>query len=156
MTPAEPDLRASDAERERTVAQLRDHFGAGRISEEELDERSDSAYAARTLGELRALVADLPALPARPSRPGHDAGLEAAKRHVLQNAGTSVLVALVCVAIWLATGASTYFWPMWVIFGVAVRTAFFAWEALGPGSAQRRQIGRGSAARPGADRDIRR
>jgi hypothetical protein len=57
------DLRASDAERERTVAQLRGHAAAGRLTVEELDERSERAYSARTLSDLAALVADLPAAP---------------------------------------------------------------------------------------------
>ena len=57
------DLRASDAERERTVAQLRRHAAAGRLTVEELDERSERAYTARTLSDLAALVADLPAAP---------------------------------------------------------------------------------------------
>ena len=55
-----PDLRASDAERERTVEQLSDHALAGRLTVEELDERCERAYAARTRGELAALLGDLP------------------------------------------------------------------------------------------------
>jgi hypothetical protein len=55
-----PDLRASDAERERTVAQLRDHALAGRLTVDELDERCARAYAARTVSELAALLRDLP------------------------------------------------------------------------------------------------
>ena len=66
--PDQPDLRASDAEREHTVEQLREHAATGRLTVEELDERSERAYAARTLSELAALVADLPAPPAAPAR----------------------------------------------------------------------------------------
>jgi Domain of unknown function (DUF1707) len=69
VTAPEPDVRASDAERERTVRQLRDNQLAGRLTVEELDERSEQAYAARTRGELAALTADLPAAPAVPARP---------------------------------------------------------------------------------------
>jgi hypothetical protein len=58
--PEPPDLRASDAERERAVAELREHALAGRLTVEELDERSERAYSARTRGELDALLADLP------------------------------------------------------------------------------------------------
>ena len=53
-------LRASDAERERTVGRLRRAVTDGRLTVEELDERSERAYAARTRGELAALLADLP------------------------------------------------------------------------------------------------
>jgi Domain of unknown function (DUF1707) len=53
-------LRASDADRERVAGRLRDHAVAGRLTTEELDERSGQAFAARTLGELDTLLADLP------------------------------------------------------------------------------------------------
>jgi hypothetical protein len=53
-------LRASDADREHVAGTLRDHAVAGRLTTEELDERSGQAFAARTLGELYTLLADLP------------------------------------------------------------------------------------------------
>jgi hypothetical protein len=62
-----PDLRASDADRERSVAALRHHAAAGRLTLEELDERSERAYAAKTLAELAKLQADLPAVATRPT-----------------------------------------------------------------------------------------
>jgi uncharacterized protein DUF1707 len=54
------DLRASDADRERTVAALREHAAAGRLTMEEFDERCEQAYAAKTLRELGRLQVDLP------------------------------------------------------------------------------------------------
>jgi hypothetical protein len=51
--------RASDADRDRTAA-LHEHLAAGRLTIEESDERLDQAYAAKTLGELNVLMADLP------------------------------------------------------------------------------------------------
>jgi hypothetical protein len=54
-----PELRASDAERERTADQLRHAAGEGRLTIEELDERLNAAYAARTRGELEQLVGDV-------------------------------------------------------------------------------------------------
>jgi hypothetical protein len=53
-------IRASDADREQAAGRLRDHAVAGRLTVEELDERSGRALAARTLGELDALFQDLP------------------------------------------------------------------------------------------------
>lgn len=53
-------MRASDAERERTIEQLREHFGAGRLDPEEFNERMEAAFAARFRDELPALLADLP------------------------------------------------------------------------------------------------
>ncbi|GGK72668.1 hypothetical protein Sme01_07880 [Sphaerisporangium melleum] len=58
------DLRIGDAERDEVTATLREHFAQGRLTREELDERLDAAFAARTAGELRRVTADLPASPA--------------------------------------------------------------------------------------------
>jgi hypothetical protein len=55
-----PALRASDADRERTVALLRDHAVEGRLTFEELSDRVADAYLARTSDELEDLVRDLP------------------------------------------------------------------------------------------------
>ncbi|MFI6292154.1 DUF1707 domain-containing protein [Nonomuraea sp. NPDC050790] len=54
------DLRIGDAERERTMASLREHFAQGRLNHEELDERLDRTLAARTARDLTAITADLP------------------------------------------------------------------------------------------------
>jgi hypothetical protein len=61
-------LRASDAEREQTVAVLQHSFADGRLSLDELRERVGAAYAARTRADLRDLTADLPAAE-QPPRP---------------------------------------------------------------------------------------
>ena len=53
-------IRASDADREHATARLREHFAAGRLTSGELDERITAALNARTYGELRQLMADLP------------------------------------------------------------------------------------------------
>ena len=53
-------IRGSDADRDRVTAQLRDHFAAGRITPGELDERLSAALNAKTFGDLRRIMADLP------------------------------------------------------------------------------------------------
>jgi Flp pilus assembly protein TadB len=58
-------LRASDAERDATAAELREHYAAGRLSLDELNERISRAFAAKTRGDLSAVMHDLPSL-----RPG--------------------------------------------------------------------------------------
>lgn len=58
------DLRVSDAERDRAITELTEHFQAGRITTDELEERSGLALQSRTGKELAALFADLPAGPA--------------------------------------------------------------------------------------------
>jgi len=59
-------VRVSDADRERTVASLRDHLVDGRLSLEEFTQRMTAAYAASSSTELAALVGDLPSTPAAP------------------------------------------------------------------------------------------
>ncbi len=54
-----PELRASDADRERAVAILGRAAGDGRLDLDELEERLQLAYAARTHGELEPLLADV-------------------------------------------------------------------------------------------------
>jgi hypothetical protein len=63
------DLRASDADRERTVTALRHHALEGRLSVDELDERVEQAYSARTLRELAGLQSDLPVVRMPSARP---------------------------------------------------------------------------------------
>jgi Domain of unknown function (DUF1707)/Cell wall-active antibiotics response 4TMS YvqF len=58
-----PALRASDADREGTVALLREHAAVGRLTLEEFTERMSTAYLARTHDELATLARDLPAAP---------------------------------------------------------------------------------------------
>jgi hypothetical protein len=57
-----PAVRASDAERERTVEQLRDASAEGRLTLEEFVERMTNAYEARTHAELEVLTRDLPSV----------------------------------------------------------------------------------------------
>jgi len=54
-----PDIRATDADRERTAGVLRSSGANGQLTVEELDERVAAAYSARTRGELDRLVEDL-------------------------------------------------------------------------------------------------
>jgi hypothetical protein len=56
-------MRASDADRDRVLDVLRSAAGEGRLTPEEFDERMAATLAARTLGDLAALTADLPAGP---------------------------------------------------------------------------------------------
>ncbi|MDQ2811223.1 MAG: DUF1707 domain-containing protein [Actinomycetota bacterium] len=55
-----PSWLAATADRERTVGTLRAGFTEGRLGQDELDERTAQAYAARTYADLWALTADLP------------------------------------------------------------------------------------------------
>jgi DNA-binding PadR family transcriptional regulator len=57
---AEDRIRISDHDREHATARLCDHFAAGRLTREELDERITAALNARTIGDLQRVAADLP------------------------------------------------------------------------------------------------
>jgi hypothetical protein len=55
------ELRAADVDRDCTAEALRAATAEGRISPEELEERLEVAFGARTFGELERVVDDLPA-----------------------------------------------------------------------------------------------
>jgi Domain of unknown function (DUF1707)/Cell wall-active antibiotics response 4TMS YvqF len=73
-TPFDPrELRVSDAERSHVVNVLQKAIGHGMLSLDEFTERTDKALAAKTRGELNALLIDLPGVthrdPDAPQRP---------------------------------------------------------------------------------------
>jgi uncharacterized protein DUF1707 len=53
-------IRVSDADRDRVTARLREHFAAGRLTSDELEERVSAALHAKTEGDLRQVMVDLP------------------------------------------------------------------------------------------------
>jgi hypothetical protein len=69
MGELQPRMRAGDRDRQQVVEQLGRHFGEGRLTVEEFDERVVRAHAAVHLDELPALVADLPREPELHRRP---------------------------------------------------------------------------------------
>lgn len=124
-----PELRAADSDRDRAAADLREHFAAGRLSEEELSERLETVYGARTLAQLERVHADLPDPRPLPAPVGRR---EVVRRRIYQDAGAVVILDIGCVAVWAATGADGGFWPVWVILASAFRLARDAWRLLGP------------------------
>jgi len=120
-------IRTSDADRERVTARLRDHFAEGRLTREELDERVTAALSARTFGELRRVLVDLPepapVLAPRAAGPG----LAVRRR----GPGILPLAALVLLAVILLPGSGWVFLAflqMLLVFAVVVAlgTAFAA------------------------------
>ena len=126
-------IRASDADRDRIAAALREHLAAGLLTIEEFDERLDQAYAAKTLGELDKVMADLPGT-GLSQLPGALADRSAASPPLTRRrlpgsiqAGTGRLspawraawgswlaFSLFFFVIWLASGASGGPWFLWV------------------------------------------
>lgn len=63
------NVRIGDADREAIAAQLRDHYADGRLTLDELNERLDQTFAAKTKADLDVVMRDLPHV----SRPLTDA-----------------------------------------------------------------------------------
>ncbi|HKF00048.1 MAG TPA: DUF1707 domain-containing protein [Actinomycetes bacterium] len=129
-----PGVRASDSDRERTVELLRRHQQEGRLTTEEVATRVDSAQAARTVGELDALLADLPDQPTPPpspaaaSPPAPAAGPrrgQPTRQAFYRTLWTFLVLDLFSIGVWAFTGAG-YFWPIWLILGSSVTIAFSA------------------------------
>ena len=59
-TPRDPNMRASDADREQVSELLRKHHTEGRLDSEEMQQRIDACLSAKTIGDLEALLDDLP------------------------------------------------------------------------------------------------
>jgi hypothetical protein len=135
-TPPSPDqvppaLRASDEDRDRLVDELNEHVVAGRLDTDEFEDRLKSAYAARTTAELDALRRDLPVTP-RQTALSHAQRRSQLTRRMLQEAGGSLGLFLVCTIIWAASGAHGQFWPVWLLIVVAATWARSGWALFGP------------------------
>jgi Domain of unknown function (DUF1707) len=128
------DLRASDEERERVALEMREHFAAGRLSADELSDRLEGVYGARTTAQLQAARADLPALPASPAATRAEPARRRAalQRELVQQTGGGLAPFLVCTVIWAATGANGYFWPAWVALATLISLLRNGWLLYGP------------------------
>jgi len=138
--PGDPRIRASDADRDRATALLREHHAAGRLTAEEFDERMDAALSAKTLGEIDELLADLPVidlyrLPAasrrRPAglphqslmprtspRPGQQSPVRFSPGTVAMGAWGVVTGALIAIwAVAAVVGAGTWL-PWWLLVAI--------------------------------------
>jgi hypothetical protein len=135
--PGDPRIRASDADRDRVAAMLREHHAAGRLTAEEFHERMDRALEAKTLGELDELMTDLPAIdlyqlpdaslrrgPTRPGQsllpadPGHAGPARFTPGTVAM--GSWAVVTSAMVAIWAVAavvGSGTWF-PWWALIAL--------------------------------------
>jgi hypothetical protein len=144
--PGDPRIRASDADRDRAAALLREHHAAGRLTAEEFQERMEAALDAKTLGEIDELLADLPLIdlyrlphetmrrapdlphtsirprdPARrATRPGEQGGADPTRFPPGTVAmGAWAVVTGTLIALWAVTavlGIGTWF-PWWLLIG---------------------------------------
>jgi Domain of unknown function (DUF1707) len=127
---SERGIRASDADRDRIAAALGDHHAAGRLTLQEFQERLDRAYAAKTLGELDDLMADLPRtdLSPLPGQPGASPLPERREPGTVQAPGGSLpaivrlwlMITFGLFALWLVSGASGGPWFLFIAIPLAV------------------------------------
>ena len=64
------NIRVGDADRDATATQLREHYAAGRLTLDELNERLEQTFTARTGTDLNAVMRDLPSLDGARARAG--------------------------------------------------------------------------------------
>jgi hypothetical protein len=129
--PPRPDLRASDEDREQLVADLREHAVAGRISTDELEERAQAVYSAKTTAELDALRRDLP-LTKQALALSHTARRAHLTRRLIQETGGTAALFAVGTVIWVVSGAHGQFWPVWILIVVVLSLARNGWALFGP------------------------
>lgn len=125
-------IRASDADRERVAAALREEMAIGRLTMEEFEDRLSRTYAAKTWAQLRELIVDLPVdiafdgevkKPVPPAGPAPlPVGAPPARR--FPRFSPFLLIPLIALGIAVAHGAFGALIPMaiivWCILGSAV------------------------------------
>lgn len=103
-----PDLRVSDAERSEVADRLAKHYGDGRLTQDEFNERVDQAMNAKTQSDLSGLFTDLPPLDEGPEVP-------AQRPRVRANHRTALFLALVVVfAVSVGHAFWWFFMPSWL------------------------------------------
>jgi Domain of unknown function (DUF1707) len=121
------EMRASDADRDAVLSELSEHFQAGRLTAEEFDERAGQALAARTHGELRNLLRDLPAARPGPQAPAATSSAAAPQRPWRPALLPVAVLAVIAIAVVTSVGVGHdlrgFLWPLlWALF-IAWRVA---------------------------------
>jgi hypothetical protein len=121
LDPRQPEhasMRASDADREIVRAMLADAYADGRLTHEEYDDRLNTLYGSRTLGEVSSLVSDLvpaddpataPAL--LPHADLRTRGARKWRKEVEESLAAFLVPSIVCTVIWIAITGRGFFWP---------------------------------------------
>jgi hypothetical protein len=98
------DLRIADSDRDRAIAQLSKHAGAGRLTLDEFEARAEAVYAAKTYADLRPVFVGLPKHDVTPPVPRPRQRLDA--RGILRPVAMLALFAWAVIAL----GA----WVLWI------------------------------------------
>jgi hypothetical protein len=116
--PGNASMRASDADREIVRVMLADAYADGRLTREEYDERLNTLYGSRTLGEVPSLVTDLvppdgSATAPAPLQPAdlRKRGARKWRKDVEESFVAFLVPSLICTVIWIAA-AGGFFWPV--------------------------------------------
>lgn len=115
----QPDVRASDADRDVAAEVINAAFSDGRLDNLEHADRLSAVLGAKTLGELVPLIADV-TVAARPQTP--KTPVSAARDVALRSwLGLALLFNLIWLASWLFSGGGPYYyWPIWPMIGTAI------------------------------------
>jgi uncharacterized protein DUF1707 len=116
-------LRASDADRDAVADRLRTAAGEGRLEPDELEERLHVALRARTYGDLRRLLADLPA-----KSSSRGAAVLPTARLLLAAAVRIAFVLVAVAAVVTFAAVMTAWWILWAFVFVALRARGSCWN----------------------------
>jgi uncharacterized protein DUF1707 len=116
--PGNASMRASDADREIVRALLADAFADGRLTREEYDDRLNTLYGSRTLGEVSSLVTDLVPLEGPPMAAPvlradmRKRGARKWRKDVEESFAAFLVPSIICTVIWIAVTGRGFFWPV--------------------------------------------
>jgi hypothetical protein len=116
------DMRVGDSERETTANRIREAHAEGRLDVEEFQQRLDGCYAAKTAGELRALVADLPG--DRGDRQRFSPFAFAGRRGLF---GWPAFPIIPILLVLIVISASVHGHFLWIIFPLFFLSRWFLW-----------------------------
>lgn len=106
-------LRASDAERQHVIEELRQHAADGRLTMDEFEQRVSEALAATTLGDLEPVLRELPALEREP-----EAKPQARRQMTMPSARAVLTAVAVVLAVAMVTqGMWWIIFPLMAVFG---------------------------------------
>jgi Domain of unknown function (DUF1707) len=114
------EMKASDADRDAVLSELSEHFQAGRLTNAEFDERAGQALAARTWGELKDLLRDLPTAGPGPQSLAATPSATTPERSSGRTVRLPVaLLACIAIAVTLSAGVAHGRWGFgWILLAV--------------------------------------
>ena len=131
MSVVRDEMRAGDGDRQAVADKLKQALDEGRLDLVEYDERLQKTYAAKTYGDLKGLLDDLPGVTPSPAAaapvalPGAPLPAPSSRAGQLVRAwlGGFGGIFVMCTVIWLVSGVGSghvgYFWPVWLLVPMA-------------------------------------